>query len=250
VIAFEEKPDDPKPLPKNPNSALVSMGIYVFNTRALVKAVTEDAWRTRSNHDFARDIIPDPIGSMRVCAYDFSATAQSTASYWRDVGTIDNYYRSQMELLLVNSLFDPYNDALWPTYAFGELTHVNSPLAEVCDASSALDSVVSRHSVISGAHIVQSVISPGVRVEASAEIKSSVLLPGVRVGRGARIRSAVIDENTEIPEGAQIGYDLETDRRHFQVTRCGVVVVPSESCIAASSNPVAREPLPHFSGTR
>jgi len=232
VIGFEEKPEDPKPLPKNPGSVLVSMGIYVFSTRALIKMVTEDAWRRSSNHDFGSNVIPDAIGRLRVCAYDFTAAAHSTARYWRDVGTIDNYYRSQMELLQVNSPFDPYNDALWPTFSFGESSVVNSPLTEVWGPNSTLDSVVSRRSAIFDARIVRSVISKAVRVETSAEIESSVLLPGVRVGRGARIRRAVIDENAEIPEGAEIGYDLDTDRRRFQVSRTGIVVVPADATIA------------------
>ena len=229
VMTFEEKPDDPTPLPRNPNIALVSMGIYVFNTRALVKAVIEDACRTSSHHDFGRNVIPDSIGSLRVYAYDFTAAAHNTARYWRDVGTIDNYYRCQMELLLLNSPFDPYNDALWPTYAFGEINHVRSPLAALCKGNSGVDSIVSSQSTIFGARIVRSIISRGVHVEASAEVKNSVLLPGVRVGRGARICRAVIDENAEIPDGARIGYDPETDRRQFYVSHGGVVVVPGRS---------------------
>ena len=231
VISFEEKPEDPKPLLKNPGSVLVSMGIYVFSTPALIKAVTEDAWRRSSNHDFGSNIIPDAIGRLRVCAYNFTAAAQSTARYWRDVGTIDTYYRSQMELLQVNSPFDPYNDALWPTYAFGESNVVNSPLAEVWGPNSMLDSVVSRRSAIFDARVVRSIVSKGVRIETSAQIESAVLLPGVRVGRGARIRRAVIDEYVEIPEDTEIGYDLDMDRRRFQVSRGGIVVIPAEATI-------------------
>jgi glucose-1-phosphate adenylyltransferase len=228
VIAFEEKPQNPKPMPTNPNTALVSMGIYVFNTRALIKAVTEDARRTRSNHDFGANVIPDSIGSLRVSAYDFTTAPNSMPRYWRDVGTLDTYYRSQMELLVVNSPFDPYNDALWPEYAFGELCP-SSSLAELIDRHSAADSVVSRSSTISGARIVRSVISRGVHVEPSAEIESSVLLPGVRVGRGARIQQAVIDENVQIPEGTTIGYDREADRHRFRVSAGGVVIVSGET---------------------
>jgi glucose-1-phosphate adenylyltransferase len=231
VIAFEEKPDDPKPMLKNPGSVLVSMGVYVFSTSALIKMVTEDAWRRSSNHDFGSNIIPDAIGRLRVCAYNFTAEAHGTARYWRDVGTIDNYYRSQMELLQVNSPFDPYNDALWPTYAFGESNVLNSALTEVWGPNSTLDSVVSRRSAIFDARVARSVISKAVRVETSAEIESSVLLPGVRVGRGARIRRAVIDEYIEIPDGTEIGYDLDMDRQRFHVSRGGIVVIPAGATI-------------------
>ena len=225
-----EHPDVPE---RGSCRTLASMGIYVFNTAALIKAVVEDRCRINSSHDFARDIIPNSIDSLRVCAYNFSAAAKSMR-YWRDIGSIDRYYHSQMELLMVNSPFDPYNDALWPTYAFGGHDHVNSPLTEL-DMNSALDSAVSRQASLSGACVVQSVISAGVHVGASSEIRSSILLPGVRVGRGARIRKAIIDENAEIPEGSEIGHDPDADRRRFRVTRDGVVIVPANPALTRES---------------
>jgi glucose-1-phosphate adenylyltransferase len=233
VLAFKEKPDDPKPLPGNPNMALVSMGIYVFETRALVRAVIEDTWKVRSEHDFGRDIIPASIGSLRVHAYNFTAESHSRGGYWRDIGTIDDYYRSQMELLLMDPPFDPYNDALCPTYAFGESNSAAASLVKRYDRNSAVDSVISNHSMIYGARIAQSVISRDVHVGSSADIESSVLLPGVRIGRGARIRRAVIDEDAVIPDGSEIGYSAETDRQQFQVSCGGVVVVPREIDLTA-----------------
>jgi glucose-1-phosphate adenylyltransferase len=235
VTGFEEKPADPKPLRENTNTALVSMGVYVFNTSALVKSVIEDACRMRSSHDFGRDVIPNSIGSLRIHAYDFTAAAHGTASYWRDVGTIDNYYRSQMELLLVDSPFDPYNNALWPTYPFGESDHAGSLLPAPGGRNSPVDSVVAGQSIVSGARVAQSVISQGVYIAPAAEIESAILMPGVQVGRGARIRRAVIDEGVEIPEGAEIGYNPETDRRQFRVSHGGIVVVSREWSPAATS---------------
>ena len=228
VLTFEEKPRDPKPLRTNSNLALVNMGIYVFNTGALIRAVVEDGWRRNSDHDFGKSVIPASIGTLHTCVYNFTSAARATPGYWRDVGTIESYYQSQMELLLMNSPLDPYNDALSPTYAFGEC-NASSPLGGWCERNSALDSIVSREATILGARIVRSVISQGVHIEAPAEIESSILLSGVRVGRGARIRRAVIDENAEIPENAEIGYGSEGNQRLFRVSRGGVVVVPGES---------------------
>jgi glucose-1-phosphate adenylyltransferase len=208
------------------------MGIYVFSTRVLINALMEDSFRTSSCHDFGKDIIPRSISRFRVCAYDFTSAREST-TYWRDVGTIDSYYRSQMELLLLDSHFDPYKDARWPTYAFGGQDSGMPSLASM-HRNSAVDSVVSAHSIISDARICQSVISPGVLVEAAAEVQGAVLLPGVRVGKGARIRRAVIDENAEIPEGAEIGYDLDADRRRYCVTPGGVVVVSTNAARSAA----------------
>ena len=218
---------------KGKRTLLVSTGIYVFNIRALLKLVIEDAFRTRSSHDFTRDVIPASIASHRVSAYNL-ASADGLPRYWRDVGTIDAYHRSHMELLLVDSAFDPYNDALWPVYAFGN-PHAGISCLRPWSGSWSRDSVVSCGSAISGARLVQSVIGPAARVHESAEVQNSVLLPGVHVGRGARICRAVIEEGTRIPEGMEIGYDRELDSRRFRVTEGGVVMVTAEA--ASSSQP-------------
>jgi glucose-1-phosphate adenylyltransferase len=211
---------------KSPRTLLASTGIYVFNIRALVKLVIEDAFRTRSSHDFTRDVIPASIASHRVSAYNL-ASADGLPCYWRDVGTIDAYHRSHMELLLVDSAFDPYNDALWPMYAFGN-PHAGISCLKQWSSSWSRDSVVSCGSAISGARLVQSVIGPAAYIHETAEVHSSVLLPGVHVGRGARIRRAVIEQGTRIPEGMEIGYDRELDNRRFRVTEGGVVMVTAE----------------------
>ena len=89
----------------------------------------------------------------------------------------------------------------------------------------AQDSIVGAGTIVSGAIVRRSVISPNVRIEAGAEVSDSVVMPGVRVGRGAVVRGAILDKNVVIPDGALVGVDLATDRARYTVSQGGVVVL-------------------------
>jgi glucose-1-phosphate adenylyltransferase len=230
VVHFEEKPEYPQAHRSDSSMVLASMGIYVFNAAALRKALLRDAGNFNGSHEFGKDLLPDLIRTSRVFAYDFTNSNGPLGSYWRDVGNIDTYYRSHMELLLLNSTFDPYGDARWPVCAGGKHLRFQSagPNAgrnEDLNSSYGVDSVISPDSDVSGARIQQSVLSPSVYVAPSAEISGSILMSGVRVGPHAKVRHAIIGEGVVIPEGARIGCDFIEDRRRFHVTENGVVVI-------------------------
>lgn len=93
IIGFQEKPANPKPMPANPKSALISMGIYLFNTTTLVKAIISDAKQSTA-HDFGKNIIPDMIQTKRVYAHPFVDEETQRAKYWRDIGTLDAYWEA------------------------------------------------------------------------------------------------------------------------------------------------------------
>ena len=208
VTGFEEKPRNPRPLPSDASLALVSMGVYVFKKSVLVgslRAVCESG----SGHDFGHDVIPELIHSARTYAYDFRNKNQNASGYWRDIGTIDSYYSASMDLVQANPPFDPYFNDSGPS---SPTRHPTPPHAL-------------RGRVHSDARIAQSVLSPGVRIEAGAEIDAAVLLPGVRVGKGARVRRAIVEEGVELPAGFQVGLDLDYDHQHHTVTEAGVVVI-------------------------
>jgi glucose-1-phosphate adenylyltransferase len=200
------------------------MGIYVFDAHTLKDALARDAARLDSAHDFGRDILPRLLRSHRTFAFHFAEGPHGTSPYWRDVGTIDAYHQAHMELLLVNSPFDPYDDARWPTHTFGLKTHPAS--ASRPAESHADDSFVCLGACVDG-RVFHSVVSPDVTIERSSEIRDSILMSAVHVGKGARIRRAIIEDNVRIPDNARIGYDREWDRRFFRVTEAGVVVVPA-----------------------
>ncbi|MDP1568521.1 MAG: glucose-1-phosphate adenylyltransferase [Vicinamibacterales bacterium] len=226
VVGFQEKPAQAAPMPGQPDLALASMGIYVFDMDVLTRALAEDAARPDSRHDFGRDIIPALIGTGKVHAYGFYDENKKAAKYWRDIGTLDAYFDANMDLCHVNPDFNLY-DPEWPLRTFMPQA---PPAKFVFGEDSgrvgmALDSVVSNGCIVSGSRIEGSVLCPNVRVHSFASIEQSILMPGVRVGRHARIRRAIIDRDVLIPRGACIGFHPEEDARRHTVSEDGIVVV-------------------------
>ena len=225
VVGFEEKPARPQTIPGNPDVALGSMGVYIFESDALIQALEHDAQQDTS-HDFGRDIIPAIFPHAPVYSYRFYDENKKAAKYWRDVGTIDAYYEASMDLCHVNPEFNLY-DPEWPLR-----THQpQAPPAKFVFAEEgrrcgqALDSVISAGCIVSGSRVSGSVLCPNVRVHSFCTIEQSILMPGVRVGRHARVRNVIVDRDVLIPRGALIGFNQEEDRRRHTVTEGGVVVV-------------------------
>jgi glucose-1-phosphate adenylyltransferase len=227
VMGFEEKPDHPHAMPEKPDTALASMGVYIFNTEMLQEACREDA-RRMSSHDFGKDIIPRLIHSAKVYAYMFRDENRNVAQYWRDVGTIDSFWEANMDLLRPEPEFDLY-DASWPI----RTEPPKVPPAKFVSGDdtarfgTAVDSIVSPGCVISGGTVRRSVLSPEVRVNSCAYVDESILLARCVVGRNARVRRSIIEKGVVIPDNAVIGYDSREDGKFFHVTSGGVVVVDS-----------------------
>jgi glucose-1-phosphate adenylyltransferase len=97
---------------------------------------------------------------------------------------------------------------------------------EGCRMGVAIDSLVSHGCIISGGRVMNSVLSPGVRVNSFCDIEGSILMHNVSVGRGSRIRRAIVDQGMQVPENVEIGFDHNADRRAgYTVTASGIVVV-------------------------
>ena len=227
IVGFEEKPAHPKTIPGEPGRCYASMGIYLFNRDLLEHALIGDAQRQESSHDFGRDVIPAAARNVRVMAYNFKDENKKESKYWRDIGTLDAYYEANMDLVQVTPLFNLY-DRNWPIRTY----HEQWPPAKTVFADEAtgrvgtvLDSLVSNGCIISGGEVQRCVLSPDVRINSFAEVADSILMEHVEVGRYAKIRRAIIDKDVVIPRYAEIGYDLDEDRRRFQVTDSGIVVV-------------------------
>ena len=225
VTGFLEKPQHPPGMPGNPSLALASMGIYVFDSDVLIRALEEDAAKPDSHHDFGKNIIPSLIGQGRTYAYAFYDENKKAAKYWRDIGTIDAYYEAQMDLCHVNPEFNMY-DPEWPLRTYmPQAPPAKFVFAEDWRRGEAQDSLISQGCIVSGSRIHGSILCPNVRVHSFCHIEQSILMPGVRVGRHARIRKAIIDRDVDIPRGAMIGFNPEEDRRRHVVSEGGVVVV-------------------------
>lgn len=234
VLRFMEKPDNPPPLPDRPDYTLVSMGNYIFRTRALIDELKRDA-ESDSSHDFGRDILSSAHERMEVYAYDFSSQlcpgeSEQARGYWRDVGTIDSYYAANMDLVSVDPALNLYNGK-WPIRGVQPLT---GPAKFVFSDSSqgrigsAVDSIVGSGTILSGGHLSSSVAFHEVRLNSFSEVDQSILFPQVNIGRSARLRRCIVDKGVHIPPNFEAGFDLDADRKRFTVSDAGVVVISRE----------------------
>jgi glucose-1-phosphate adenylyltransferase len=229
IVGFEEKPkhDQVKRSRFNPEMISASMGVYVFQTDMLLRALHEDAEKPDSSHDFGKDIIPCNLRRSQVIAYDFHDINAKQVRYWRDVGTLDAYYEANMDLVAVTPEFNLY-DQHWPI----RTKVTQQPPAKFVFAQEgrrmgvAVDSVVSSGCIISGGRVMHSILAPAVRVNSYCEIEYSILMPRVEIGRYSRIRRAIINTGVKIPDSSVIGFDAAADRANgHTVTETGIVVV-------------------------
>ena len=226
VIGFDEKPEKPNSIPGKPGICLASMGNYVFNTGFLYEQLIKDVDSSNTQYDFGRNIIPRIIKDYRVFAYPFRDLDTGEQAYWRDVGSLDAYWRANMELVSVSPALNLY-DQVWPIQ-----THqLQSPPAKfVFDDDGrrgmAVQSMVSGGCVVSGAKISGSLMFSRSRVDSYSSVDESVILPDVEIGQKCRINRAIIDRGSKIEDGTVIGEDHDEDRaRGFRVTKAGVTLV-------------------------
>jgi glucose-1-phosphate adenylyltransferase len=231
VTNFTEKPATAPPIPDQPDMFLASMGIYVFSARQMYELLFEDATKPDSNHDFGKDIIPSMIANQKVAAFRFRDKNRQGGAYWRDVGTLDAYYQTSMDLVTINPVLNLY-DREWPIRTFHP--HLPPPKFVFSDEGplgvarrgEAHDSMVSPGCILSGGMVRRSILASNVRVNSYSLVEDSILFEGVDVGRHSRIRRAIIDKDVKIPPSSTVGYNLEHDRqRGFTITEQGVVVI-------------------------
>ncbi|MFV0434164.1 MAG: glucose-1-phosphate adenylyltransferase [Leucobacter sp.] len=229
IIDFLEKPADPPGTPEDPDMALASMGIYVFNWEFLRELLLDDAEDTSSSHDFGHDLIPAIVKGGRAFAHRFSESCVmsglETEPYWRDVGTIDSFWRANIDLTEFVPALDLYDNA-WPIWTYAEIT---PPAKFIHDddgrRGQAIQSLVSGDCIISGAEVHNSLLFTGGRVHSYSSLDHVVALPRVQVARGARLDRCVIDSGVKIPEGLVVGEDPEEDAKWFRVTPGGVTLI-------------------------
>jgi glucose-1-phosphate adenylyltransferase len=228
VTAFDEKPAAPRPMPGSTDQALASMGIYLFNTDFLFEQLHRDAADPASSRDFGKDIIPSIIGSRRVYAYPFLDPQTGKQPYWRDVGTLDSFWESNMELVSVDPELNLYDEE-WPILTYHrQLPSAKFVFRDPGREGKALDSIVSGGCIISGAAIVNSLLFSNVRVHSYSTVTDTVVLPEVVINRHCRITRAIIDRGCVLPEGTVIGEDREEDAQRFRVTPKGITLVTPE----------------------
>ncbi len=228
IVEFIEKPPNPKPMPGRTDSALASMGIYVFNTPFLFDRLKRDAETPHSSRDFAKDIIPAAIKDARVFSYRFVDPTTGRRAYWRDVGTVDAFWLANLELADAVPELNLY-DVEWPIWTYQEQL---PPAKFIYDQEDrlgmAVNSMVSGGCIVCGAVVRHSVLFSNVRIDSHASVTDAVVLPDVVIGRDCRVRRAVIDQGCRLPAGTVLGESAEEDAKRFAVTPKGVVLVTPE----------------------
>lgn len=232
VTSFVEKPQQATPLPEQPDRALASMGIYVFNADFLFERLIHDADDPDSTHDFGTNVIPHCVKNYRVFAHDFAESCVGIASqgtpYWRDVGTVDSYWEANIDLTKVTPDLNIY-DRDWPIYTYqDQLPPAKFVFDDDDRRGMAADSLVAGGCIISGATVRRSLLFSSVHVHTATQVEDSVLLPEADIGRGACLRRVVVDKFCRIPAGLRIGFDRLEDRKRFFVTESGVTLVTPE----------------------
>ena len=238
LVGFEEKPLQPKSLPGEIDYCLASMGIYIFKVRTLLEVLSGEG------QDFGKNIIPEMIQSSKdIFVYDYERENRimdyeirvnngvrekiliprtRDSDYWKDVGTIDSFYEASMDLIAVDPLLSLYGEK-WPLRTYQR----QLPPSKCILGGSITDSIISDGCIISGGHILQSILSPNVIVERDAVVAQSVVFDGVYIEPGVRIKRAIVDKECRFKSGASLGYDHILDRaRGYFVTDSGIVVVP------------------------
>lgn len=237
LINFVEKPKSkPKTIPSNPDMCLASMGNYIFNKDILLNAIKQDAKIKVSNHDFGKNVIPTLLKEKKkIYVYNFAQNkvpgmSDSEKGYWRDVGSIDAYWQTNMDLLEYCPELNLYSKE-WPIRTF----NYNYPPAKFIweegdRVGMATNSMVAEGCIISGGSISKCILSPKVRINSFSQVSESILMENVSIGRHSEIRRAIIDKNVEIPPYTKIGFNKQEDeKRGFHVSSGGITVVPKGS---------------------
>ena len=229
ILEFVEKPKDPPAMPNDPDQALASMGIYVFETEYLFKIMEECAAEEGYNHDFGGDVIPRIVRDGKAVAHPFSRSCVRTdnenGSYWRDVGTVDAFWQANIDLTDFEPDLDLY-DTEWPIWTYSELTPPAKFIHnEEGRRGHAVSSMVSGGCIISGSQLERCFLFTGVRTHSYSELKGVVAMPYVEIGRNARLSNVVIDRGVTIPPGLVVGDNAEEDAARFRRTDNGICLI-------------------------
>lgn len=229
ITEFLEKPADPPGTPEDPGLSLASMGIYVFTWRFLRDLLLRDAEDPHSSHDFGNDLIPQIVRNGTAVAHRFSHSCvrsdPNATPYWRDVGTIDAFWKANIDLTDFTPDLDLW-DRDWPIWTYSESVPPAKFIHDTEDRrGSAVSSMVAGGCIISGTEVRNSLLFTQVHTNSYSVLDHAVVLPYVTVERHVRLRNVVIDRGVVVPRGLIVGEDPEEDARWFRVTDGGVTLI-------------------------
>ncbi len=228
ITSFLEKPADPPGTPEDPEKALASMGIYVFNWTFLRDLLLKDAQDPDSTNDFGNDLIPSIVQNGKAMAHRFDEScvrAEDAPAYWKDVGTVDAFWEAHIDLTNFTPELDLW-DTDWPIWTYNEAVPPAKFIHDERDRRGmAISSMVAGGCIISGTEVRNSVLFTNVHTNSYAVLDHAVILPNVVVHRSARLRQVVVDSGVVIPEGLVVGEDSTEDAKWFRVTDRGITLI-------------------------
>lgn len=232
ITSFLEKPKDPPGIPGDPDHALASMGIYVFDWAFLRDLLIRDMEDANSSHDFGNDLIPAIVKNGKAMAHKFADSCVKSGledePYWRDVGTIDAFWQANIDLTDFVPKLDIYDNS-WPIWTYSEIV---PPAKFIHDEDGrrgmAISSLVSGDCIVSGSEVRNSLLFTGVRTHSYSSLEYVVALPRVVVNRKAELTNCVIDSGVVIPEGLVVGQDPEEDGKWFRRSEGGIVLITQD----------------------
>ncbi|ETA53669.1 glucose-1-phosphate adenylyltransferase [Ponticoccus alexandrii] len=229
ILEFVEKPADPPTMPGDDTRSLASMGIYVFDAEYLYGLLEADAEDPESEHDFGKNIIPAIVAEGGAYAHPFGRSCVMSGlekePYWRDVGTIDAYWKANIDLTDFEPKLDIYATD-WPIWTYSELTAPAKFIHnEEGRRGQAVSSMVSGGCIVSGSSLYRCLLFTGVKTHSFSQLEGVVALPYAEVGRRAYIKNAIIDRGVKIPPGLIVGEDPKLDAKRFRRTENGICLI-------------------------
>ena len=229
ILDFVEKPADPPAMPDDPDRALASMGIYVFETEFLFKILAECEAAPGYGHDFGGDVIPKLVREGKAIAHPFSRSCvrsqNESRAYWRDVGTVDAFWQANIDLTDFEPELDLY-DTEWPIWTYSELTAPAKFIHnEEGRRGAAVSSMVSGGCIISGSSLERCLLFTGVRTHSYSQLNGVVAMPYAQINRNARLSNVVVDRGVIIPQGLVVGEDPDLDAKRFRRTDNGICLI-------------------------
>jgi glucose-1-phosphate adenylyltransferase len=229
ITEFLEKPADPPGTPEDPSVALASMGIYVFTWSFLRELLLKDQNDPNSSHDFGSDLIPAIVKNGKAVAHRFDEScvrhAPEAPAYWRDVGTLDAFWKANIDLTDFLPELDLW-DTQWPIWTYSESVPPAKFIHDEADRrGSAVSSMVSGGCIVSGTEVRNSILYTMVHTNSYAMLDHAVMLPHSYVSRHARLTKVIVDRGVYIPDGLVVGEDPDEDAKWFRVTEGGVTLI-------------------------
>ena len=218
----------PSPLPEG-NGAYGPMGVYAFRRSWLVDCLKQLDNNGARKQNIIELISRELRGQARIYSYHFGGEYGRVTQdrYWRTLGSLDDYYDANMDLLNLEPPLDIYQ-ADWPVRTYQQQRPpARTVPGRSCTEGICVNSIVAGGTVIAGGGVSRSVLGNRVFIDYGATVEDSILFLGVNVGEGAQVRRAICDRNVQIPPNEKIGVDRERDAQRFAVTPGGVVVIPS-----------------------